>query len=439
MSYSRTRSHRRARRRARRLLFLNLLLLAAVLAAGGLLAANWPSGGAKPSAETAGSHPPGGASAAAVDEPPARPSADRAAAGTADDASASVGIGAEDVSAGIGAAVEPAGTKPPGVSDGEDGPSVRLAFVGDILPASRVAELMAKLGTDYPFRGAKRLLESADIAAGNLETPITKRGSPAQNKQYVFKGTPDALPAMKEAGFDLLSLANNHTLDQGWEGLQDTMDYLDEAGIRHVGAGIDDKDAFTPAYFDANGLSVAFIGVSRVVPEVSWKADRRHPGIADAYDPRRAVEAIREAKSRADLVVVMIHWGIERQDQPDPRYQRKLGSTLIDAGADLVIGSHPHVLQGFESYKGKWIAHSLGNFVFTTTGNPATQQTGVLIAECRKGGACKLQFHPMLAERSQPVPMEPADAEALLARLSKLSFGAVVDANGNVEAVSGRR
>jgi hypothetical protein len=314
-----------------------------------------------------------------------------------------------------------------------EGNTVTLALVGDLLPAARVLELMKKNGYDYPFRMAKPLLEAADIAAGNLETPITTRGTPVEDKQYVFRGSPEAISAIKDAGFDYLSLANNHTLDYGWQGLSDTMDYLDDANLQHAGSGNDDDEAFSPAYIDSNGMTVGFVSVTRVVPEPSWKADRAHPGVAEAYSPDRAEAAIKEAKQNADIVVVMVHWGVERSDTP-VAHQTDLAHRFVDAGADIVVGSHPHVLQGFEAYKGKWIAYSLGNFVFSTTALSKTSETGVLNAECDKEGTCSLRFNPMFATQSQPAPMEDAAGKALLARLSSLSFGASVEEDGTIVA-----
>ncbi len=318
-------------------------------------------------------------------------------------------------------------TEPVDVAEGD---TVSLAFVGDILPAARVLELMKTNGYDYPFRESKALLEAADIAAGNLEAPITVRGTPAEDKQFVFRGTVDALKAVKDAGFDFVSLANNHTLDYGWQGLSDTMDALDDVGLKHAGSGNDDKEAFEPSYIEANGITVAFIGVTRVVPVVEWKADKNRPGLAEAYSPVRAVATIEEAKKNADIVVVLVHWGEERKDTP-VAHQTDLAHRFVDAGADLVIGSHPHVLQGFESYKGKWIAYSLGNFVFSST-TVRSSETGILNAECRKDGGCELSFNPMFATNSQPAPMEDAEGKALLARLSSLSIGASVEEDGAI-------
>ncbi|TYP71146.1 CapA family protein [Paenibacillus methanolicus] len=323
-----------------------------------------------------------------------------------------------------------------GTSDSPEpsGKTVRLSFVGDILLAANVQALMEKNGYDYPYAKSLTYLQGPDLTAGNLENPITKRGTPAQDKQFVFKGTPDSLPALKEAGFDVVSLANNHTLDQGVEGLLDTIGFLDETGLPNMGGGSDDQEAYEPVILEANGIKVAYIGLSRVLPVGSWKAAPDRAGVAEAYgDAKQGIEAIKAAKSKADLVVVMVHWGIEKADKPQ-EYQKQLGRNFIDAGADLIIGSHPHVLQGFETYKGKWIAYSLGNYIFNMTKTEKTKDTGVLDAVCASSGNCQLQFHPMRSNQSQPVPLEGEEAKALLARLSGISLGATVDSQGYVKA-----
>jgi len=423
VSYSRSKTHQQARARRRGktrwLLAVNGILLVCILV---VIAIVWK---AKDDSGDVGA-PPAQSGQAGSAEPSAAgtpvPEASEPAEGTDEDGEVPATEASADPE-------EDAGTSPSGESAKG---KVTLALVGDVLPAAKVLELMKANGFDYPFREAKPYLEAADITAGNLETPITARGTPAEDKQYVFRGSSDTVPALKEAGFDFFSLANNHTLDYGWVGLSDTMDALDDAELQHAGSGNDDKEAFEPAYIERNGMTVAFIGLSRVVPDVSWKADRNRPGVAEAYSPERAVAAIKEAKVNADLVVAMVHWGVERADHPVD-HQKDLAHRFVDAGADLVIGSHPHVLQGFESYKGKWIAYSLGNFVFSTT-SVRSSETGVLNAECGKNGDCALKFVPMFATRSQPAPMGEAEGKALLARLSSLSIGARVEEDGTIVA-----
>ncbi|BBH21460.1 hypothetical protein Back11_28050 [Paenibacillus baekrokdamisoli] len=310
---------------------------------------------------------------------------------------------------------------------------VTLSFVGDILLAASVDSLMKKNGYEYPYAKALPFLTKPDLMAANLETPITERGVPATNKSFVFKGSPKSLPALKEAGFDIVNLANNHTLDQGVEGLLDTVDYLNKVSMPNIGAGHDDAEAFKPVILEAKGISVAYIGLTRVVPVGSWKAEKDRAGVAETYDATRALKAIREAKQQADLVIVMVHWGIERSDNPNA-VQKQLAHAYIDAGADLIVGSHPHVLQGFERYKGKWISYSLGNFIFNMTATDKTKDTGVLDAVCTAKGDCSLQFHPMRAVNSQPNPIEGDQAVQLLKRISSISIQSTLDKNGFIKA-----
>ncbi|WP_253945011.1 CapA family protein [Paenibacillus sp. NEAU-GSW1] len=339
---------------------------------------------------------------------------------------------------GLDNAGETAGNAESGNDDGAQaevgkGDTIRLSFVGDILLADSVGELMKRSGFDFPYKESLLYLSEPDLTAGNLEYPVTNAGVPADDKQFVFKGTPEALPHLRDAGFDVVNLANNHTLDQGVDGLFDTMAHLDEAGIGHMGAGKDDTEAFTPLFKEANGIKVAYVGLSRVVPETSWKADKNKPGVAETYDTTRAVAAIKKAKQQADLVVVMVHWGIERADTPE-KYQRDFAREYIDAGADLIVGGHPHVLQGFEKYKGKWIAYSLGNFIFSVFPKGKSGETGVLDAVCTAKGDCELQFHPMYADNAQPKPLEGDKAKALLERLTSISFSAKFREDGMLES-----
>lgn len=441
-SESRQQDKNRRKKRLRRLIVLNLSMLAVICVIGAVLYAAYgkdggsgqpPAGGPGQLAEDGPSDDPGhsGADTPVLPEPDSGseaepPSGHEAGPSKEPDSSPEDddpklpdnGNGAVPGNEGAG-------------SEAGEGKTIKLAFVGDILLASSVETLMKKNGFDYPYAKASPYLLGPDLLAGNLENPITKRGVPATNKQYVFKGTPDSLPALKEAGFDIVNLANNHTLDQGVEGLLDTIGHLDEAGIPNVGGGSDETEAFKPVLLEANGISVAYIGLSRVLPVGEWKATDKRAGLAETYDSTRAAQTIKEANGQADLVVVMVHWGQEREDHPN-KDQKRLAREYIDAGADLVIGSHPHVLQGLEQYKGKWIAYSLGNFIFNMTKTEKTKDTGVLDAVCTAEGDCSLQFHPMRAVASQPIPLEGEQRQELLQRLSSLSIGAAVDSDGYV-------
>jgi poly-gamma-glutamate capsule biosynthesis protein CapA/YwtB (metallophosphatase superfamily) len=321
-----------------------------------------------------------------------------------------------------------ANTSPSAPTDSS--PVVKLAFVGDVMWASTVEMRLKENGFDYPYLKVKELLQRSDITVANLETPITTRGEP-QTKQYAYRSSPDGLPAFKEAGFDLVNLANNHILDYGLEGLMDTFDVLDRYDIKRVGAGRNAKEAFQPVIITKNGVKVAFVGFSKVVPENWWKAGSETPGVADTYATKVPVDAIKNARKAADLVVVLAHWGAERAEQPEP-YQIDFAKEYIDAGADLVVGAHPHVLQGFEQYKGKWIAYSLGNFVFTMNPNPVTWESAILEATCDKSGECSLQVTPILTKLANPEPMSAEDGAKLFEKLTRISRQAEVQSDGSV-------
>lgn len=314
-----------------------------------------------------------------------------------------------------------------------EGARVTFAFAGDVQMAGKVDDILRQQGYDYPYSEVKSWFQQADIGLVNLETPVTTRGQPVQDKTYVYRSSPKALPPLAEAGIDVVNLANNHVLDQGIEGLVDTKAHLEEAGIQYMGAGMNEKEAFLPVILDKHGIRVAILGFSHVVPDGSWKAGPNQPGVAETYDPKRAVEAIEKAKAEADLVVVIVHWGEERKEEPNPK-QVDMAYRYIDAGADLVVGGHPHVLQGFERYNGKWIAYSLGNFVFSTNSNERTWETIILEASCSSDGDCDLNAVPILTKFAHPVPMAQQEGNALLQRLSSLSIGAKVHSNGKVEA-----
>ncbi|WP_256711190.1 CapA family protein [Paenibacillus sp. FSL H7-0331] len=327
------------------------------------------------------------------------------------------------------------GTKPAANSSGSTSTnrsSVKLTFVGDVMFAGNVEQLLIKNGWDYPYRYMKEYLEKADITVANLETPISSRGT-AQSKDYIYRSSPEALPALKDAGIDLVNTANNHILDYGTDALLDTMDALDKVDIKRVGTGRNIDEAYKPVIMERNGIKIAFLGFSRNAPDAGWYAGKQKPGVAETYSTKLPLEAIANAREVADLVVVITHWGIERQDVA-AKEQTDLAHKYIDQGADLVVASHPHVLQGFEQYNGKWIAYSLGNFIFTTNAEPMTWETMVLDAECTKDRKCNLQMLPVLTKGAQPVRMPEAEGLKLFERMSRISFNAVVANDGKITA-----
>ncbi|MFB5681180.1 CapA family protein [Paenibacillus terreus] len=312
--------------------------------------------------------------------------------------------------------------------------SVILNFVGDMQFSGKVEQLLQEQGYDYPYKRLGSLFKSDDLTVGNLETPVTDGGTGAANKTYVYKSSPDALPELAAAGMDVVNVANNHILDQGVSGLKDTLTYLRQYGILYMGAGKNAEEAYAPVYVKRNGMTIALLGFSRVIPEVSWYAGAKSAGVAGVYDPAAALQAIRQASKKADLVIVTAHWGKERASVLED-HQTELAHAFIDAGADIVIGSHPHVLQGLEMYKGKWIAYSTGNFIFSKSLTEATWDTAVFQASCTKDGACGMKLIPCRAELGQPIPLSGEKAANILKKVENMSSPNVsIDSTGRAAA-----
>ena len=240
--------------------------------------------------------------------------------------------------------------------------------VGDLMLARAIGDRIQAQGPAVVFSGVAPVLAQADLLAGNLECVITDQGQP-QPKSYTFRAPPAAVQALSATGFDVLSLANNHSMDYGIDGLADMVTRLRQAGVGAVGAGADAETARAPLIVTRNGLHVAFLAYVNVPVESrtdfdtrSWEAGVEKPGVAWAETDVISKD-VTAAKTVADVVVVLLHAGIEGQGQVAP-IQRTLAHAAVDAGAALVIGSHSHTLQPVERYKSGIIAYSLGNFVF---------------------------------------------------------------------------
>lgn len=246
-----------------------------------------------------------------------------------------------------------------------DSDPVELLFAGDVYLSDHVMEAYRNAGSisGVVSEGYLEDIASADYFTVNEEFPFSSGGKQAEDKQFTFRVSPDNVTMFREMGIDLVTLANNHTLDYGTEALLDTITTLDDAGIRHVGAGADLQHAEEFVTVSIKGKKIAFVGATRVIPEPEWAAGESSPGVFSAYEDAELLKKIKDAKEQADFVVVYVHWGEERKESPN-EVQQTLAHNIVSAGADLVIGAHPHVLQGIEYYNGVPIVYSLGNFVF---------------------------------------------------------------------------
>jgi poly-gamma-glutamate capsule biosynthesis protein CapA/YwtB (metallophosphatase superfamily) len=299
---------------------------------------------------------------------------------------------------------------------------VTLCFTGDNLLGARMPRLIEQHGADWPYSAVSEALNAADLTFGNLECPITDYAVRTPGKSwesiqaghnFIFKAPPETSSSiLRKAGYDVLSLANNHIMDYCAAGLLDTLSELEQAEIVAVGAGVDREHAFSARILRCNGLRIGFIARSVIVPAAS-KAGDAAAGLAwqaGKYDLELAA-AIRELSAVTDAVVVSFHWGIEGQRRHSA-YQQQIARNCIDDGALLVIGHHPHCLQGIELYNGGVIAYSLGNFLFT--GKSALIESGILRITLGRGAVREVEFMPCWVRGGRP---EPAPDDARLKQL----------------------
>lgn len=339
-----------------------------------------------------------------------------------------------------------------GEEETEEAPAdtIRLLFGGDVLLSDHVLNAWQQAGgisgvLDEHYRG---LIGEADYFVVNEEFPFSSRGSKAEDKQYTFRLPPEKVELFHQMGIDGVTLANNHALDYGQEALLDTCQVLDEAGILRTGAGKDLEEACQAMILEASGKSIAVIGATRVIPVSDWAAGANHPGMLATYDPSLLLEQIRKLHSQYDYVIVYVHWGIERDELPQ-EYQRTLGKQYIDAGADLVIGAHPHVLQGIEYYQGRPIVYSLGNFVFGSSiprtmlleveldGEPQSQGEKAQAAAGEENGggqSLRLRIYPGISSAGYTrMYTEPQAREEAYEYLEQISFEVQIDEDGVIE------
>lgn len=303
---------------------------------------------------------------------------------------------------------------------------VTLLFTGDVLLSDYVINNYKNSGIDGVL--SPELLEElrgADITVINNEFPFSTRGTKAPDKQYTFRVNPEYVSILTDMGVDIAGLANNHVLDYGADALLDTFDTLAHAGIDYMGAGRDLASASALISREINGKTFGFLAASRVIPVVSWDVQNASPGVFTTYDPSRLIEAITSAKDTCDYLTVFVHWGIERDQYPQD-YQVTMAQQYIDAGADLVIGSHPHVLQGISYYKEKPIFYSLGNFIF----NQSIPKTAAVKVTIDDKSEPVIQLIAATASNARTTTCDDSQRTAIYKDLSEISTGISIDDNG---------
>jgi poly-gamma-glutamate synthesis protein (capsule biosynthesis protein) len=294
------------------------------------------------------------------------------------------------------------------------GAAVTVAFGGDVHFEGVISDRLARNPTTT-FGPIVSVLRRADLAMVNLETAITTRGTP-QSKSFTFRAPASAFQALAAAGVDVATMANNHGMDFGQVGLADSIEAAEDADFPVVGIGRDAAQAFRPYRTTINGQRIAIIGATQVLDDnlaAAWTAGDGKPGLASAYQVDRLLEAVRSARKAADTVIVDLHWGKELAPCPIER-QRELAPKLVEAGADVVVGSHAHVLLGGGYLGPAYVNYGLGNFVFYARGG-VTAQSGVLMLTIRGRAVTKANWTPAVISGGTPIPVEGSAADRAVA------------------------
>ncbi|EMK2598210.1 CapA family protein [Bacillus cereus] len=305
----------------------------------------------------------------------------------------------------------------------DKGKTLTMTLVGDVMMGRNIKKVTDNYGLDYVFRYVSPYFKNSDYVSGNFENPVLleeKENYEKADKHIYLDAQKETVNAVKEAGFTILNLANNHMTDYGPKGLTDTLKVFQEQKLDHVGAGKNLTDAKNIAYQNLKGVRVATLGFTDAYVENSI-ATKEQPGVL-SMNPDVLFEQIGKAKDpkmgNADLVVVNAHWGEEYDTQSNPR-QKALAKAMVDAGADIIVGHHPHVLQSFEVYKNSIIFYSLGNFVFDQ-GWTRTKDSALVQYQLQSNGTATLGVIPLKIKEGTPRPVtEGLDSERIYRQLTK--------------------
>lgn len=331
---------------------------------------------------------------------------------------------------------------PPPTGEPEPPPTVTLTVVGDLMLVRNVPDAADALAP------MARRLRSADLTVGNLENTLSTDGEPTQGGDS-FGGTPALVEVLRRAGFDALSLANNHAGDYGERALLQTVDLLANGPVRAFGAGRTTRAAARPLVLEARGTRFAFLGFN-AIGETPMATATTPGALSVRMPPRtgplqqadldRVTAAVRRADRVADAVVVLPHWGTQYTHAPEP-VQHQVARALVDAGADLVVGGHPHWVQGVEQIQSVPVLHSLGNFVFDMGWEPQTMQGVVLETTWTGPELTSLRLVPYAMDpvTFAPHPANPVVARDILGDVAGTSTGPLARCLTRVSGATGGR
>lgn len=312
---------------------------------------------------------------------------------------------------------------------------VTLLFAGDILfdPNYSVMAKVLQNGGDIGNGIAPDLIgemQSADIMMLNNEFAYSDRGAPTPEKQFTFRARPDSVAYLTDMGVDIVSLANNHAYDYGEQALLDSLQILQAEGIPYVGAGVNEQEASAPVYFIINDMKIAFISATQIErldnPDTKG-ATETSPGVFRCFNGEKLMQTVAQAKEESDFVVVYIHWGTENQEETD-WLQNKQAPELVEAGADLIIGDHPHILQRIEIIDGVPVIYSLGNFWF----NSKPLDTGMVKVTISEEGLQSFQFIPCQQVNYRTSMLEGEEKSRVLGEMRRMSGNVQIDEDGYV-------
>lgn len=315
--------------------------------------------------------------------------------------------------------------------DAADSGFVNLMFAGDLCLAEEgfVLDHFDETGvlSDYISPILLEKTNKADIFLINHEYASSTRGEPLNGKYYTFRAKPERISILKEMGTDIVSLANNHVYDYGAEAFLDTLDILEEAGIPYTGGGRNYKEAAEPVFFTVNGMKIGYVAASRAEKmRFTPEATDHDPGIVRMYDLTNIKNIISGASLQCDYLIAYLHWGTE-DSQYFEQYQRETARELFSCGADIIIGGHPHVLQGMEYLEEKPVVYSLGDFWF----NGETKYTGLLNLQVSIDGLIQMQFIPCIQTGYKTLYLEQEEEQRkLFDHLENLSENITIDRTG---------
>lgn len=301
-----------------------------------------------------------------------------------------------------------------------------IVAVGDIMLSRVVGSRIRNNSVYYPFEKTRDITSKADVTFGNLETTLATTGTKLPGKGIWFRAVPEASEGLKDAGFDVLSLANNHILDYDTPALMETIEVLEGAGIGHVGAGEDLGESRRPIIVVKNGIRVGFLAYNEFYNyywsysyKRTFEATEEIAGTAPLKE-EIIEEDVKKLRSLCDILVVSLHWGVEESNRVTDS-QRELAHQIIDWGADIILGHHPHVLQGVELYNGKLIAYSLGNFIFDQN-DENNKQSMILHIFLEENEIKEVHAYPVyIVDKCQPQIPDGSLKEYIINKIARLS------------------